>query len=162
MLELAEELGAWLLRRSWILGRTTGAHFITSDHPLIDATEYEGRGFLMGLGLGYAQFFMFPLDPRRILVFSRSPMEEKTYDFDDDSVRLINRFTAGYAHHYVFQHPDDPLVDKLIPKEPREVAPPADIERTVSPAVEKGLRDFRASRGTPGASAAGTTPGELA
>jgi hypothetical protein len=148
ILTISEELGIRLLDRSWILGRSAGrAHFITSDHPLIDVTEIPERGVLMGLGLHYAQFFMFPLDPRRILVFA-SPglLEEKAYDFDDAQVGLVNQLTASYAHLYVFQHPDDPRVDRVVPKVPREIAPPQEIARTVTPFVTRALKQFRATQ----------------
>jgi hypothetical protein len=73
----------------------------------------------MGVGLRDAEEIDFPLDRHHVLMMFPEGWPEKSFVLERENVLFVNSLVASASYEFVFQHPDDPLIHNLIPKEPR-------------------------------------------
>lgn len=123
MLNVAGRLSPALFARSWALGATnTGRMFITSDHPIALYSSSASRDSLRGVGLVTADEIYFPLDRRNVLILAKpGRIREDIVKVEDEGVLFVNHLLAESSYKFVYQHPEDPSVQALIPSSPRPI-----------------------------------------
>lgn len=123
MLNVAGQLFPALSEKSWALGATrAGRMLITSDHPVCLYTKPENQNPLLGVGLTTADEIYFPLDRRNVLILAKPGLiDERALKLDDENVLFVNHLVAESSYRFVYQHPEDPSVEALVPTSPRPI-----------------------------------------
>ena len=121
MLNVATEVAPVIAGRSWLLGYSKRAAFVTSDHPVVWRSEPDGRSEYMGVGIGNAEEAYFPLDRYHVLEMALPDAlpDGRRAELNADNVLFVNSLEAAYSYKWVYQHPDDDPIDDLIPEKPR-------------------------------------------
>jgi hypothetical protein len=121
MLDVATRVAPVIAERSWLLGHSRRAAFVTSDHPVVWRSETTEMSKYMGVGVGNAEEEYFPLDRRHVLTMALPDAQPDgmTMELIEDNVLFVNSLEAAYSHKWVYQHPDDDPIDDLIPDKPR-------------------------------------------
>jgi hypothetical protein len=110
MIAIAPEVANILAQRSWMLLRTDGERFITSDVPvgMIGGTLPDGRP--MPVGVMTASEISFPLDARQCILMDKPRQQEGVVRVNDEMVLALNGRHYLMARRFTFQHPEDPFV----------------------------------------------------
>ncbi len=121
MLNVAGKVAPVILERSWLLGHSQRATFVTSDHPVVWRSEPSKTSKFMGIGVGNADEVYFPLDRHHALAMALpdSLLEGRTVQLNADAVLFVNSLEAAYSYKWVYQHPDDDSIIEMIPDRPR-------------------------------------------
>jgi len=121
MLDVAAKVAPVIAERSWLLGYSKRAAFVTSDHPIVWRSEPNEMSKYMGVGVGNAEEVYFPLDRRHVLAMALPDAlpDGMTKELIEDNVLFVNTLEAAYSHKWVYQHPDDDPIGDLIPDKPR-------------------------------------------
>ncbi len=118
MMGVALQIAPILEARAWRLGISPGPGIVAGDHAPVRFTLPEARRPFLGIGLRDAQEVDFPLDRYHALVTFKAGPEE-TFVLTRENVIFINSLVAETSHDFVFQHPDDPRIDYMVPKSRR-------------------------------------------
>jgi hypothetical protein len=121
MLKVAVEAAPVIAARTWLLGQSTRASFITSDHPVVLWSEPSEETRFKGIGIETAEQVYFPLDRRHVLALAlpHSRPDGKLLQLTEDNVLFVNHLEADHSFKWVYQHPEDDLVHDLIPDKPK-------------------------------------------
>ena len=121
MLKVATEVAPVFASRTWLLGRSKRAGFITSDHPVVWWSEPDEKSKYMGVGIENAEEVYFPLDRHNVLALALpgALRDGRVMTFVEDNVLFVNWLEAAASYKWVYQHPEDDPVDDLIPGKSR-------------------------------------------
>lgn len=121
MLNVATEVAPVIAERSWLLGHSRRAAFVTSDHPVVWHSEPNEVSKYMGIGIGNAEEVYFPLDRYNVLAMAlpNALPDGRVMELIADNVLFVNSLEAAFSHKWVYQHPHDDPIDDLIPDRPR-------------------------------------------
>lgn len=121
MMDLAGKMAPVLAGRSWSLGISSGPALVAGDHAPVRFTRPEMRRPFLGVGLVDAEEVDFPLDRHHALLMFQPGLPEDTFVLGRENILFLNGQTSFASHHFVFQHPDDPSVEHLIPRGPKSL-----------------------------------------
>ena len=121
MLNVATNVAPVIAERAWLLGRCRTATFITSDHPVVWWSKPNETSEFMGVGIGNAEEMYYPLDRHYVLglALAGALPDGMVMQLAKDNVLFVNSLVASESHKWVYQHPNDDLVDFLIPDKPK-------------------------------------------
>jgi hypothetical protein len=121
MLNVAMNVAPAFAERTWLLGESKRACFVTSDHPVVWHSEPNAMSKYLGVGISNAEEVYFPLDRKLVLSMALPGVlpDGMKMDLVEDNVLFVNSLEASYSYKWVYQHPDDDRIDDLIPKERR-------------------------------------------
>jgi len=121
MLTVAGKLAVVIADQAWVVGTSPGPALVTGDHAFLTYSRPTTPPRLRGTGLGNAEQVHFPLDRYHLLTLLPPGSPEGTKVLSRHEVDFANRLVAASSHRYVFQHPSDPRVDRIVPKVDRPV-----------------------------------------
>lgn len=115
----AEQYVPHLSARSWRIVDFGHCSLLTADAPLAPVSRSNGP-----VGIGNAEWLLFPIDPVRALVFAREGEPERRIAGNRDAADYINYCIAAQAHRWIYHHPQhSPLAHlKLPPREPTVIS----------------------------------------
>lgn len=117
-----------ILDKSWLLGHCRNGTFVTSDHPIAYYRTPAEQNRLLGVGLTNAEEVYYPLGRYHVLMLvPPGTLSEIVMPLTREHALFVNWLVASSSYRWVFQHPDDDLVNDIIPDSPR---PMMDINGT--------------------------------
>lgn len=94
-----------LLQRHWQVRRCSEPLLITSDTPVVLVRPRSERDHVCGIGIMDAQEVWFPVDPRHLLVMSRTSGSRGLADVPSRSIVRANQEIAARCFEAVFTDP---------------------------------------------------------
>jgi hypothetical protein len=119
MYNISMGLADALFQKAWLIAQSPGPAFITSDHCIVAYSAPTTPPRLTGIGVEDAELVAFPLDRHHALLMRQPGGQEGKAVVHREDVGTVNSLMAAYSHRLIFQHPSDPLIDRLLPKTPR-------------------------------------------
>ncbi|MCH8909924.1 MAG: DUF4238 domain-containing protein [Chloroflexi bacterium] len=122
MAGVAEKVAPYFVDRVWMILKSPGRDFITSDQPVSIFTPREFQKKFEGVGFANAVEVYWPVDPETTLLLCVKDYLKDGVDHDsvitveDENVIYINDIVAGNSYQWIFQRPGGEDISSILPE----------------------------------------------